>query len=263
MIELRDLHKSFGSQRVLRGVNLDIQNGETMVVLGRSGTGKSVLLKLIIGLMRPDRGSIVVDGQDVNTLNYTELGELRKRIGMLFQMAALFDSMTVAENVGLGLREQGRVSNEQIARIVAEKLALVGLSGIEAKKPAELSGGMRKRVGLARAIAMNPDYILYDEPTTGLDPITARQINILIRDIQAKLQVTSIVVTHDLHSAYYVGDRLCLLHEGRIYFNGTPEDMQSSEDLVVRQFARGEAEGPMTNGYPEPVRRGAAGMRGR
>jgi phospholipid/cholesterol/gamma-HCH transport system ATP-binding protein len=263
MIELRGLHKSFGSQRVLRGVNLDIQDGETMVVLGRSGTGKSVLLKLIIGLMRPDRGSIMVDGQDVNALSYTELVELRKRIGMLFQMAALFDSMTVAENVGLGLREQGDLKDAQIANVVAEKLALVGLSGIENKKPAELSGGMRKRVGLARAIAMNPDYILYDEPTTGLDPITARQINILIRDIQAKLKVTSIVVTHDLHSAYQVGDRLCLLHEGHIYFTGTPEDMQTSEDLVVRQFARGEAEGPMTNGYPEPARRGAAGMRGR
>ena len=263
MIEISDLHKSFGSQRVLRGVNLDIHDGETMVVLGRSGTGKSVLLKLIIALLRPDRGSIVVDGQDVNTLNYDELGELRKRIGMLFQMAALFDSMTVAENVGLGLRESRLLSEEQIAAIVAEKLGLVGLSGIENKKPSELSGGMRKRVGLARAVAMNPDYILYDEPTTGLDPITARQINILIRELQAKLQVTSIVVTHDLHSAYQVGDRLCLLHEGRIYFSGTPEDMQTSEDLVVRQFARGEAEGPMTNGVLEPVRRGAAGVRGR
>jgi len=263
MIEIRDLHKGFGSQRVLRGVNLDIHDGETIVVLGRSGTGKSVLLKLIIALLRPDRGSIVVDGLDVNTLNYDDLGQLRKRIGMLFQMAALFDSMTVAENVGLGLRESRSLSEEQIAAVVAEKLGLVGLSGTEDKKPSELSGGMRKRVGLARAVAMNPDYILYDEPTTGLDPITARQINILIRELQAKLQVTSIVVTHDLHSAYQVGDRLCLLHEGRIYFTGTPEDMQASEDLVVRQFARGEAEGPMTNGILEPVRRGAAGVRGR
>ena len=263
MIEIRNLHKSFGPQHVLRGVNLDIQTGETMVVLGRSGTGKSVLLKLIIALMRPDRGSIVVDGQDVYALTYEKLGELRKNIGMLFQMAALFDSMTVAENVSLGLRESRKMSDKQIAAVVAEKLALVGLSGIENKKPAELSGGMRKRVGLARAVAMNPDYILYDEPTTGLDPITARQINILIRELQAKLQVTSIVVTHDLHSAYHVGDRLCLLHEGRIYFTGTPDEMQASEDLVVRQFARGEAEGPMTNGYAEPVRRGAAGARGR
>src|SRR5262245_2816168 len=161
MIEIRDLHKSFGSQRVLRGVNLDIHDGETMVVLGRSGTGKSVLLKLIIALMRPDRGSIAVDGQDVNSLNYDELGELRKRIGMLFQMAALFDSMTVAENVSLGLRESRRMTEDQIADVVSEKLALVGLSGIENKKPAELSGGMRKRVGLARAVAMNPDYVLY------------------------------------------------------------------------------------------------------
>jgi phospholipid/cholesterol/gamma-HCH transport system ATP-binding protein len=263
MIEIRDLHKSFGAQRVLRGVNLDIQAGETMVVLGRSGTGKSVLLKLIIVLLRPDRGRIVVDGQDVNTLSYADLEALRKRMGMLFQMAALFDSMTVAENVALGLRESRALTEDQIAAIVAEKLSLVGLQGIESKRPSELSGGMRKRVGLARAVAMNPDYVLYDEPTTGLDPITARQINILIRELQAKLQVTSIVVTHDLHSAYQVGDRLCLLHEGRIYFSGTPEEMQESEDPVVRQFARGEAEGPMTNAYAEPVRRGAAGVRGR
>ena len=263
MIEIRDLYKSFGGLRVLRGVNLDIQTGETMVVLGRSGTGKSVLLKLIIGLLPPDRGTIRVDGRDVNTMSYAELGELRKHMGMLFQMAALFDSMTVAENVGLGLREGRDLTEDQIAAIVAQKLALVGLQGIEAKKPAELSGGMRKRVGLARAVAMNPKYILYDEPTTGLDPITARQINILIRELQAKLLVTSIVVTHDLHSAYQVGDRVCLLHDGRIYFTGTPAEMQETEDAVVRQFARGEAEGPMTNGFPEPVRRGVAGVRGR
>jgi phospholipid/cholesterol/gamma-HCH transport system ATP-binding protein len=263
MIEIRDLYKSFGSLRVLRGVNLDIHTGESMVVLGRSGTGKSVLLKLIIGLLPPDRGTIRVDGREVNTMSYAELGELRKNMGMLFQMAALFDSMTVAENVGLGLRERRDLGEDEIAAIVAQKLSLVGLSGIEAKKPAELSGGMRKRVGLARAVAMNPEYILYDEPTTGLDPITARQINILIRELQAKLRVTSVVVTHDLHSAYQVGDRVCLLHEGRIYFTGTPTEMQESEDSVVRQFARGEADGPMTNGQPEPIRRGAAGVRGR
>ena len=263
MIEIRDLHKSFGSQRVLRGLDLTIEPGETMVVLGRSGTGKSVLLKLIVGLMRPDRGRILVDEQNVNTMTYNQLEEMRKRIGMLFQMAALFDSMTVADNVALGLREQRDLKEEEIAAIVSEKLGLVGLAGIEDKKPAELSGGMRKRVGLARAVAMNPVYVLYDEPTTGLDPITARQINILIRELQTKLQVTSIVVTHDLHSAYFLGDRVCLLHEGRIYFLGTPEEMQASLDPVVRQFARGEAEGPMTNGQLEPVRRGAAGARGR
>lgn len=263
MIEIRDLHKSFGAQKVLRGLTLTVEPGETMVVLGRSGTGKSVLLKLIVGLLTPDRGQILVDGQNVNVMSYNQLEVLRKRIGMLFQMAALFDSMTVAENVSLGLREQRELTEEAIAEIVSEKLALVGLTGIESKKPAELSGGMRKRVGLARAVAMNPDYVLYDEPTTGLDPITARQINILIRELQSKLQVTSIVVTHDLHSAYYVGDRVCLLHEGRIFFLGTPEEMQDSHDPVVRQFARGEAEGPMTNTFPEPARRGAAGVRGR
>jgi phospholipid/cholesterol/gamma-HCH transport system ATP-binding protein len=263
MIEIRGLHKSFGPQAVLQGVDLEVKKGENLVILGRSGTGKSVLLKLIIGLLKPDHGTIRVDGDDVHALGYDRLAELRKRFGMLFQMAALFDSMTVGENVGLGLREHTDLTEEAIRGVVAGKLALVGLEGTEDKKPADLSGGMRKRVGLARAVAMGPDYVLYDEPTTGLDPITARQINALIRELQAKLRVTGIVVTHDLHSAYYVGDRVCLLHEGKIYFDGTPEEMQRSEDAVVRQFARGEAEGPLTNGFAEPVRRGPAGARGR
>jgi phospholipid/cholesterol/gamma-HCH transport system ATP-binding protein len=182
MIEIVDLHKSFDSQRVLAGIDLTVRTGESLVILGPSGSGKSVLLKLIIGLLAPDRGGVRVDGKEVHRLGYDELAELRTRFGMLFQMAALFDSMTVGENVGIGLREHTTLSDREIADRVAEKLALVNLSGIEAKKPAELSGGMRKRVGLARAIAMDPDYILYDEPTTGLDPIGARLINILIRD---------------------------------------------------------------------------------
>jgi len=246
MIEIRDLAKSFGPLTVLDGVSLEIPDGQSVVVLGRSGTGKSVLLKLIVGLLRPDRGSIRIDGQDVNALAYGELARLRQRIGMLFQMAALFDSMTVGENVGLALREHTKRSREEIARTVKEKLEMVGLPGIEGKKPGDLSGGMRKRVGLARAIVMDPAYVLYDEPTTGLDPITAQQINILIRELQGKLRLTSIVVTHDLRSAKFVGDRLVLLYEGKVYFDGTPDEVERAEDPIVRQFIRGEAEGPMT-----------------
>jgi phospholipid/cholesterol/gamma-HCH transport system ATP-binding protein len=248
MIEIKDVHKSFGDLKVLCGVNLTIRTGECIVVLGRSGSGKSVLLKLIIGLMKPDSGFISADGQPVSELGYDGLAELRKRFGMLFQMAALFDSMTVEENVGLALREHTRKTREEIQAIVTRKLALVNLSGIEDKKPSALSGGMKKRVGLARAIAMDPDYILYDEPTTGLDPVTAQQINVLIRELQEKLNVTSIVVTHDMKSAFHVGDRLCLLHDGRIHFDGTPKEMERSSDPVVRQFIRAEAEGPLTDG---------------
>lgn len=248
MIEIHDLHKRFGRHEVLAGVDLTIRTGECIVILGRSGSGKSVLLKHIIGLLRPDRGEIVADGREVNRLSYDDLAELRKQFGMLFQGAALFDSMTVGENVGLALVEHTNLSREEISRAVREKLALVHLFGVEKKKPSDLSGGMRKRVGLARAIIMDPDYILYDEPTTGLDPVMARQINMLIRELQEKLNVTSIVVTHDMHSAYHVGDRLCLLYEGRIRFDGTPEEIQQAADPVVRQFIRAEAEGPLTNG---------------
>jgi len=248
MIAIRGLVKGFGSMQVLNGVDLTIPTGQTAVILGRSGSGKSVLLKHIIGLIRPDRGSIEVDGIEVTRLAYGELAQLRRRFGMLFQMAALFDSMTVGENVGLALREHTTRGETEIRQIVAEKLALVGLEGIEEKRPADLSGGMRKRVGLARAIAMEPDYLLYDEPTTGLDPITAQQINMLIRDLQEKLRITSVVVTHDMRSAYYTGDRLCLLHAGAVRFEGTPDEIRQSEDPVVRQFIQGEATGPLTDG---------------
>ncbi len=247
MIAIRDLRKRFGAVKVLEGISLDIPDGQSVVILGRSGMGKSVLLKLIIGLLRPDLGSIRVDGTEVTTLSYAELAELRRRFGMLFQLAALFDSMTVGENVGLALREHTKKSEDEIRAIVSDKLRLVGLEGIEGKKPAELSGGMRKRVGLARAIAMDPAYILYDEPTTGLDPITAQQINILIRDLQKALDITSIIVTHDMKSACFVGDRLCLLHDGRIIFDGTPDAIERSADPVVQQFIRGDAAGPLTD----------------
>jgi phospholipid/cholesterol/gamma-HCH transport system ATP-binding protein len=241
VIEIRGLKKRFGSLVVLDGVDLVVPEGASLVVLGRSGSGKSVLLKNIIGLIKPDEGSIQVDGQEVTELDYEGLGELRKQFGMLFQMAALFDSMSVQENVGLALREHTSKSDEEIRVIVREKLALVDLEGIEDKMPSDLSGGMRKRVGLARALAMDPHYLLYDEPTTGLDPITADQINILIRQVQSKMSVTSVVVTHDMKSAFHVGDRLCLLRDGRIHFSGTPEGIRASDDEFVRQFVSGDS----------------------
>lgn len=241
MILIRELSKSFGSLRVLEDVNLEIADGQSLVILGRSGTGKSVLLKLIIGLLKPDKGSVEIDGQNVNSLSYGDLAQLRRRFGMLFQGAALFDSMTVGENIGLALREHTSKKEDEIRGIVAERLSFVGLQGIEEKKPSDLSGGMRKRVGLARAIAMDPSYVLYDEPTTGLDPITAQQINILIRQLQGRLKITSVVVTHDLNSAYYVADRLCLLHQGKIHFDGTAEELRAATDPVVRRFVTGDA----------------------
>lgn len=260
MIKIEGVHKSFGSLKVLEGVDLEIPTGENLVILGRSGSGKSVLLKHIIGLLSPDAGRVLVDETEVGSLGYNELAKLRRRFGMLFQMAALFDSMTVGENVGLALRERGGMKEVDIKEIVREKLAMVGLKGIEDKAPSDLSGGMRKRVGLARAIAMDPEYILYDEPTTGLDPVTAQQINVLIRSLQERLNITSIVVTHDMASANYVGDRMCLLYQGSILFDGTPEDIAKSRDPVVYQFIRGEAQGPLTDGTadievhtPDPV----------
>lgn len=224
---------------MLDGLDLDVPDGQCLVVLGRSGTGKSVLLKLLIGLLKPDAGSIQVDGVEVVGARYEELAALRKRIGMLFQMAALFDSMSVGENVGLALREHTKKSDAEVRAIVHEKLSLVGLNGVEAKRPSDLSGGMRKRVGLARAIAMEPNYVLYDEPTTGLDPITSGEINELIRDLKGKLRVTSIVVTHDMQSAFFVGDRFCLLHQGRLRFDGTADELRRSDDEMVRRFIAG------------------------
>jgi phospholipid/cholesterol/gamma-HCH transport system ATP-binding protein len=245
MIQVRGLKKRLGRKQVLDGVDLEVDKGETVVVLGPSGTGKSVLLKHVIGLMKPDEGSIEVDGTEIVGLDEHELDEVRRRFGMLFQGSALFDSMTVGENVGLGLREHTRLDDAEIRRRVAERLEWVGLSGVEDMKPSSLSGGMRKRVGLARAIAMDPDYILYDEPTTGLDPIMSDVINGLIRELQQRLGVTSIVVTHDMRSAYHVGDRLALLHLGKLAFSGTPDEIRASRDPLVRQFIEGSSEGPI------------------
>ncbi len=250
-IECRDVWKGFARKSVLRGVNLRIEPGETVVIIGQSGSGKSVLLKHIVGLIDPDDGSILIDGIDITTLNRKKLFELRMRFGMVFQGAALFDSYTVEENVGLAMREHTDLPDEEVARIAKEKLHMVGLDGIGDKRPAELSGGMKKRVGFARAIAMDPKCVLYDEPTTGLDPINADVINNLIVKLSNELHITSIVVTHDLASAYKVADRIVMLHEGKILFDGTPEQVKSAHNAVVRQFIEGRAEGPIVVGSAE------------
>jgi len=248
MIRIEGLAKRLGRKQVLDGVELEIPTGCTMVVMGQSGTGKSVLLKHIIGLMQPDAGRIEVDGTVITGMGEHALNEVRKRFGMLFQGAALFDSLTVGENIALPMREHTGMSDDGIRARVAERLDWVGLPGIEDMKPASLSGGMRKRVGLARAIAMDPAYILYDEPTTGLDPIMSDTINRLIRSLQSRIGVTSIVVTHDLHSAFAVGDRIAMLHGGKVVFTGTTDETRTTTDARVRQFIEGSSVGPLTNG---------------
>ncbi len=238
MIRIHNLHKSFSENKVLQGINLEINDGEAIAIIGRSGCGKSVLIKHIIGLLKPDSGYIEVDGKIVNELDEDELYKLRKNFGFLFQGAALFDSLTVDENVGLALIENTRMKKSEIKKIVDEKLALVNLPGINEMKPAELSGGMKKRVGLARALVTNPKYILYDEPTTGLDPISSDSIDQLIADLSKKLKVTSIVVTHDMVSVRKISDRIAMIHEGKIYFDGTFDDFIKSDDKVIQDFIK-------------------------
>ena len=245
MIEIRNLQKSFGSKPVLRGVNLDIQKGASQIIIGRSGCGKSVLLKHIIGLVKPDAGQIYVDGEEVTDASTRDLYRMRRKFGMLFQGAALFDSMTVGENVALGVREHRMFDEADIQRRVAEKLELVRLPNTQHLKPAELSGGMKKRVGLARALMMDPEFVLYDEPTTGLDPITADAINELIIECNKQLGFTSIVVTHDMTSAYKVGDRFAMLHDGEVIFTGTTDEVRRTNHPVVKQFIEGRADGPL------------------
>ncbi len=246
MIEIINLTKSFSSSAVLDNLNLVINSGEVIVIIGRSGCGKSVLLKHIIGLIEPDMGQVIVDGNDMTRLEEHEMDKIRLSFGMLFQGAALFDSMTVGENVGFTLREHTDTPEKDIHNKVANSLELVGLKGIEKLMPSELSGGMKKRVGLARAICNDPKIILYDEPTTGLDPIMADAINDLIIDLNNKLSVTSIVVTHDMVSAYKIADRIAMLYKGKIITIGTPDEIKNTKDPIVKQFITGAAKGPIT-----------------
>ncbi|MAT56521.1 MAG: ABC transporter ATP-binding protein [Ignavibacteriae bacterium] len=237
MIEIIDLHKSFAGKEVLKGIDLQINEGETLAIIGRSGCGKSVLLKHIVALLFPDKGDVKIEGKSILNLDEKSLYKIRTQFGFLFQGAALFDSMTVEENVGLPLVENDNsISKIDIDKAVAEKLELVGLPGIQKLKPAELSGGMRKRVGLARALIANPKYILYDEPTTGLDPIMSDSIDQLIKDLSDKLNVTSIVVTHDMYSVKKVADKIAMIHNGRIYYSGTPDEVHNSSDKTIQEF---------------------------
>jgi phospholipid/cholesterol/gamma-HCH transport system ATP-binding protein len=246
MIDIVKLNKYFDSHKVLDKLSLQIETGSTCVIIGRSGCGKSVLLKHIVGILSPDSGHVFVDGKEVNKLKDKELDSLRMRMGMVFQGGALFDSLTVAENVGFGLIEHNHLSRKELLERVEESLCLVGLCGIGNLMPSELSGGMKKRVSLARAICIKPDIILYDEPTTGVDPITADSINELIKSLHDKLKVTSVVVTHDMKSAYSIADRIAMLYQGNIIAEGTPAQIQNTDHPVVHQFINGLAEGPIT-----------------
>lgn len=246
IIELRGIDKSFNTHKVLDGLNLSVEKGTTIVVIGRSGCGKSVLLKHIIGILKPDSGKVLINGEDIWSMSRTEFNKIIFKMNMVFQGGALFDSLTVGENVGFELIEHSLAEGAELERKIQEALSLVDLSGVSRLMPSELSGGMRKRVALARAICMHPEIILYDEPTTGVDPITADIINELIISLQAKLKVTSIVVTHDMKSAYKLGDRIAMLYKGRIIADGTPKEIQNSQDPFVHQFINGLAKGPIT-----------------
>ncbi len=245
MIQLIDVRKRFGKQEVLKGVNLELEDGKTTVIIGRSGGGKSVLLKHMIGLIKPDSGQVLIDGVDITTLNERELNEIRKKFGMLFQEGALFDSMSVGENVAFPLREHTKLSDSEVRDKVADRLRAVGLTGIENKMPSEISGGMRKRVGLARAIALHPQFVLFDEPTTGLDPVMTEAINQLILEIRNRFHLTCIVISHDLDSTFKISDKIAMLYEGEIIEYGTPEDIKASQNPITIQFLAGSIEGPI------------------
>jgi len=246
MISIRGLKKFLGGKLVLEEVDLEVKRGETMVVIGPSGCGKSVLLKHMMGLLKPDAGQIIIYGKDITRMKEKALNEMRKKFGMLFQEAALFDSLSVEDNVSFGLREHTNLNEQEIKEIVQEKLRMVGLGDIAGLKPSELSGGMRKRVGLARAIAMDPEIIFYDEPTTGVDPIMGDVINNLILELQDRLNITSVAVTHDMHSAYKIADRIAMLYEGKIVETGNVNSIKTTRNPIVKQFIQGVAEGPIS-----------------
>ena len=259
MIRLVDVHKAFGPKQVLNGFTLDVLEGETMVIIGYSGTGKSVAIKHIVGLLEPDAGEVWVDGLNVAALPRRELYKLRSQIGYVFQFAALFDSFSIGENVAMGLRKQGELSESEITQRVDEALDLVDLPNVRMRFPAELSGGMRKRVGIARAIALRPKYILYDEPTTGLDPVTSAVIDQLMVRMREKLHVTGVVITHDMRSAFTVGTRIAMLYQGRVRWQGTIDEIHTTRDPLVRQFVEGkptaddeDVPGGSTNALPDP-----------
>ncbi len=246
MIDVRDLKKSFGSNIILDGVSFRIEKGESVVIIGRSGGGKSVLLKHLIGLLQPDSGQVLVDGEDIVPMNERELLRVRRKFGMLFQGAALFDSMTVAENVGFAFRQDRSLPESEVRAKVSNVLEMVDLPGTEEKKPSELSGGMRKRVGLARAIIYKPQIVLYDEPTTGLDPVVSDSIDKLMLRVRDRLDVTSVVVTHDMRSARRVGQRIMMLHDKKIHATGTPDEIFNSQDPIVRRFIEGVSDDKQT-----------------
>lgn len=247
MIQIHDLHKVLGGKPVLRGVNLEVESGKTLVIIGQSGSGKSVLIKHLMGLLKPDSGRILIGGKEITRLSEDEIYDVRRKFGILFQNAALFDSLTVGENVAFGVERYLNVKEEEKEVIIRESLAMVGLQGIEHLMPHELSGGMKKRVGLARVIAYKPEIIFYDEPSTGIDPIRADAINDLINMLKEELRVTSIVITHDMISAYKVGDMISMLYEGKIIETGSPDEIKRSKNQVVRQFIHGCSEGPIKN----------------
>ena len=245
MIQLKNVYKYFQDKKILSGVNLEIETGKITTIVGRSGCGKSVMLKHIVGLLKPDEGQVLIQDKDISQMSASELYQVRKKIGLVFQAGALFDSMSVYENISLGLREHSLLSEIEMEKKVSKLLEMIGLPGIEQYRPSELSGGMRKRVSLARALAMDPEYVLYDEPTTGLDPIMSAIIDDMIVRLNEELHITSIVVTHDMKSVYKISDRVAMLHYGIVRFNGTTDELKNTADAVVRQFIEGNVVGPI------------------
>lgn len=246
MISLRDIYKRFGEKEVLRGVSIDVYRGDSLVIVGGSGTGKSVTLKHMIGLLEPDSGQVLIDGTDLGSLNTVELNQIRRRFGMSFQEGALFDSMSVYENIAFPLRRHTRMKEPEIRERVRECLDLVQLEAVEDRRPSELSGGMRRRVGFARAISLEPEILLFDEPTTGLDPVMSDVIADLIREMDERLQVTSVTITHDMKVAFKIADKVSMIHQGLIIETGTAQEFQNSSNPMVQQFIEGRAEGPLT-----------------
>lgn len=245
LISVKELHKSFRGKEVHRGINFDIEAGETLAIIGGSGSGKSVLLKQIVGLIKPDSGEVLIDGKDITRMTENELHEVQKMIGYAFQESALFDSLTVGENVAFGLCNLMGITEEEAQKTVKEKLAMVGLTGVQYLKPAQLSGGMKKRVGIARAIAMDPKILLYDEPTTGLDPVMSDVISDLIYKLKKETGMTAIAVTHDMKSAYKIADKIAMIYQGKVIEMATPDQIKNSKNLIVRQFIAGSSEGPI------------------